>query len=71
MKIGVVSRALPYLPSRGGFRLYGGNLIRRLSPAAVDRRTPMTRCGCPELAEPSQRGESRVRPTWLNTEECR
>lgn len=31
MKIGVVSQALPYLPSRGGFRLYGGNLIRQLS----------------------------------------
>ena len=31
MNIGLVSQALPYLPSRGGFRLYGGNLIRRLS----------------------------------------
>jgi glycosyltransferase involved in cell wall biosynthesis len=31
MKIGLVSQALPYLPSRGGFRLYGGNLIRQLS----------------------------------------
>ena len=31
MKIGFVSQALPYLPSRGGFRLYGGNLIRCLS----------------------------------------
>lgn len=31
MKIGLVSQALPYLPSRGGFRLYGGNLIRRLA----------------------------------------
>jgi glycosyltransferase involved in cell wall biosynthesis len=31
MKIGIVSQALPYLPSRGGFRLYGGNLIRQLS----------------------------------------
>ena len=31
MKIGVVSQALPYLPSRGGFRLYGGNLIRHLA----------------------------------------
>ena len=31
MKIGLVSQALPYLPSRGGFRLYGGNLIRHLS----------------------------------------
>ena len=31
MRIGLVSEALPYLPSRGGFRLYGGNLIRHLS----------------------------------------
>ena len=31
MKIGLISEALPYLPSRGGFRLYGGNLIRCLS----------------------------------------
>jgi glycosyltransferase involved in cell wall biosynthesis len=31
MNIGLVSQALPYLPSRGGFRLYGGNLIRHLS----------------------------------------
>ena len=31
MRIGLVSQALPYLPSRGGFRLYGGNLIRCLS----------------------------------------
>ncbi len=31
MKIGFISEALPYLPSRGGFRLYGGNLIRQLS----------------------------------------
>ena len=31
MKIGFISEALPYLPSRGGFRLYGGNLIRLLS----------------------------------------
>jgi len=31
MRIGIVSQALPYLPSRGGFRLYGGNLIRHLS----------------------------------------
>jgi glycosyltransferase involved in cell wall biosynthesis len=31
MKIGLVSEALPYLPCRGGFRLYGGNLIRHLS----------------------------------------
>ena len=31
MNIGFVSEALPYLPSRGGFRLYGGNLIRHLS----------------------------------------
>lgn len=31
MNIGLVSQALPYLPSRGGFRLYGGNLIRCLS----------------------------------------
>ena len=30
MNIGWVSQALPYLPSRGGFRLYGGNLIRQL-----------------------------------------
>lgn len=30
MRIGFVSQALPYLPSRGGFRLYGGNLIRCL-----------------------------------------
>jgi glycosyltransferase involved in cell wall biosynthesis len=27
----MISQALPYLPSRGGFRLYGGNLIRCLS----------------------------------------
>lgn len=31
MRIGFVSQALPYLPSRGGFRLYGGNLLRCLS----------------------------------------
>jgi glycosyltransferase involved in cell wall biosynthesis len=31
VNIGLVSQALPYLPSRGGFRLYGGNLIRQLS----------------------------------------
>ncbi len=31
MKIGLLSQALPYLPSRGGFRLYGANLIRWLS----------------------------------------
>lgn len=31
MKILMVSKALPYLPSRGGFRLYGGNLLRHLS----------------------------------------
>jgi len=31
MRIGMVTEALPYLPSRGGFRLYAGNLIRRLS----------------------------------------
>lgn len=31
MRIGFVSQALPYLPSRGGFRLYGANLIRVLS----------------------------------------
>ncbi len=30
MNIGFISQALPYLPSRGGFRLYGGNLIRCL-----------------------------------------
>src|SRR6266481_4320830 len=31
MNIGFVSQALPYLPSRGGFRLYGANLMRHLS----------------------------------------
>ncbi len=31
MNIGWISQALPYLPSRGGFRLYGGNLIKHLS----------------------------------------
>jgi glycosyltransferase involved in cell wall biosynthesis len=31
MRIGLVSQALPYLPSRGGFRLYGANLIRQLA----------------------------------------
>jgi glycosyltransferase involved in cell wall biosynthesis len=31
MNIGVISQALPYLPSKGGFRLYGANLIRCLS----------------------------------------
>lgn len=31
MNIAIVSQALPYLPSRGGFRLYGGNLIRQFS----------------------------------------
>ena len=31
MRIGWISESLPYLPSRGGFRLYGGNLIRTLS----------------------------------------
>src|SRR5437879_7216951 len=29
MRIGWFSQALPYLPSRGGFRLYGANLIRK------------------------------------------
>jgi len=31
MNIGFISQALPYLPSRDGFRLYGANLIRQLS----------------------------------------
>jgi len=31
MRIGWLSEALPYLPSRGGFRLYGANLIRCLA----------------------------------------
>ena len=31
MNIGFITQALPYLPSRGGFRLYGGNLIKCLS----------------------------------------
>lgn len=31
MNIVIVSQALPYLPSRGGFRLCGGNLIRQFS----------------------------------------
>jgi glycosyltransferase involved in cell wall biosynthesis len=31
MKIGFLSQALPYLPSRGGFRLYGANLLRQFS----------------------------------------
>lgn len=31
MKIGWVSSSLPYLPSRGGFRISGANLIQRLS----------------------------------------
>src|SRR5712691_9989669 len=31
MNIGWISQSLPYLPSRGGFRLYGANLIRQLS----------------------------------------
>ena len=31
MNIGFVSEALPYLPSPGGFRLYGANVIRCLS----------------------------------------
>src|ERR1700730_6075441 len=31
MRICMVSQALPYLPSRGGFRLYGANLMRHLS----------------------------------------
>jgi glycosyltransferase involved in cell wall biosynthesis len=31
VRIGWISDCLPYLPSRGGFRLYGGNLIRVLS----------------------------------------
>ena len=31
MNIGFIFQELPYLPSRGGFRLYGGNLIRCLS----------------------------------------
>jgi len=31
VNICLVSQALPYLPSRGGFRLYGGNLLRCLS----------------------------------------
>ena len=31
MNIGFISEALPYLPCRGGFRLYGGNLLRHLS----------------------------------------
>jgi polysaccharide biosynthesis protein PslH len=32
VNIGWVSHGLPYLPSRGGFRLYGANLIRQLAP---------------------------------------
>lgn len=31
MKIGWISSSLPYLPSRGGFRISGANLIQRLS----------------------------------------
>ncbi len=31
MRIGWISQALPYLPCREGFRLYGGNLLKRLS----------------------------------------
>jgi glycosyltransferase involved in cell wall biosynthesis len=31
LNIGWISQALPYLPSRGGFRLGGGNLIKQLS----------------------------------------
>lgn len=31
MRIGLITEALPYLPSRGGFRLYSANLIRCLS----------------------------------------
>jgi len=31
MNIGMVTEELPYLPSAGGFRLYGANLIRGLS----------------------------------------
>jgi glycosyltransferase involved in cell wall biosynthesis len=31
VRIGLLSQALPYLPSRGGFRLYGANLMRWLS----------------------------------------
>jgi polysaccharide biosynthesis protein PslH len=31
MKIGFISDMLPYLPCAGGFRLYGGNLIRQLA----------------------------------------
>jgi polysaccharide biosynthesis protein PslH len=31
MNIGWISDSLPYLPSRGGFRLYGGNLIRLMA----------------------------------------
>ena len=31
MNICWISQALPYLPCRGGFRLYGGNLIKHLS----------------------------------------
>jgi glycosyltransferase involved in cell wall biosynthesis len=31
MNIGWITPALPYVPSAGGFRLYGANLIRRLS----------------------------------------
>src|ERR1700676_4756004 len=31
MRICFLSQALPHLPSRGGFRLYGANLIRHLS----------------------------------------
>jgi glycosyltransferase involved in cell wall biosynthesis len=31
MRIGLVSQILPYLPSKEGFRVYGGNLIRCLS----------------------------------------
>ncbi len=31
MRIAFISEALPYLPSAGGFRLYGANLIRILS----------------------------------------
>ena len=47
MNIGLVSQALPYLPSRGGFRLYGGNLIRHLSRRhRIDQRHELSLDEC-------------------------
>jgi glycosyltransferase involved in cell wall biosynthesis len=50
MRIGLVSQILPYLPSKEGFRVYGGNLIRCLSRRhEIDLVSLMARADEPNL----------------------